>query len=126
VGRKVEAVSCSGAGTPLAVACERVLQYLQLAGYRRGGRSVRIHASNDHDTHWLLTFAVSSLEDPSSDFIYASIVVEKATGYVYAFPSRARQPIDAANIASIREGCNRITPAELDQFEAEVCARRKG
>jgi hypothetical protein len=60
---------------------------------------------------WL---GVSSLEDPSRDFMYASIVVEKETGYIYSFPSRARQPIDAADIASIREGCTRITLADLD------------
>src|ERR1700756_3368642 len=117
MGRKVKAENRSSAATLDAVARERALRYLRLAGFGRGGRRVRIHASEAHGTHWLFTFAVSSLEDPSRDFMYANVVAEKATGYVYAFPSRAPQPIDGADIASIRQGCSRITPHELEQWE---------
>ena len=123
VGQNAEADHRSG--TPLAVACQRVLRYLRLAGFGRGGRRIRIHASHDRETHWLLTFAVSSLEDPSRDFMYASIVFEKKTGDIYSFPSRARLPIDAADMASIRKGCTRITLADLNRLAAEVRARRK-
>lgn len=123
--RNVNVEYGAGGATPYAVACERVLRYLRLRGYGRGGRRVHIHASQDHGTHWLLTFAVPSIEDPSRIFMYASIVAEKETGYVYSFPSRARQPIDPADIASIRQGCTRITPDDLDRLEAEVRARRK-
>jgi hypothetical protein len=112
-------------GTPLAVACERVLRYLRLTGFGRGGSRVRIHASHDRETHWLLTFAVSSLEDPTRDFMYASIVVEKATGDIYSFPSRASQAINPADMASIREGCTHITLTDLDRLAAEVRAQRK-
>jgi hypothetical protein len=122
VGRNTEAETRNE--TPLAVACERVLRYLRLAGFGRGGRHIRIHASNDRETHWLLTFAVSSLEEPSRDFLYASTVVEKETGDIYSFPSRAQQPIDAADMASIRMGCTRITLADLDRLEAEVRAEK--
>src|SRR5437764_144703 len=111
--RNVGAEKRSVGATPHGVACERVLRYLRLVGFGRSGRRVRIHASKDCETHWLLTFAVSSLEDPSRDFLYASIVVENETGSIYDFPSRAQQPIDAADIASVREGCTRITPADL-------------
>ena len=75
-----------------SVACERVLRYLRLTGFCREGRRIRIHTSDDRQTHWLLTYAVSSLEDPSRDFMHASIVVEKGNGDIYSFPSRARQP----------------------------------
>jgi len=102
-----------------------VLRYLRLVGYAQGGRRVRIHATTDYGTHWYLTFAVSSLEDPSQDFMYAGIVAEKKTGFVYSFPSRARQPIRPADIASVRQGCHRITPVALEQLEAEVRTRRR-
>jgi hypothetical protein len=72
----------------------------------------------------LLTFAVPSLEDPSRLFLFANIVVEKETGYVYSFPSRARHPIDGTDIASVRQGCTRITPDDLARLESEVRARR--
>ncbi len=105
--------------TPYSGECERVLRYLRLAGFSRSGECIRIHAIDDRGTHLLLTFAVSSLEDPSRDFMHASIVVEKETGDVYSFPSRARHPIDAADIASIRQGCIRITPGDIDEMELE-------
>jgi hypothetical protein len=113
------------AETPYSVACERVLRYLRLAGFGREGRRIRIHASDDHQTHWLLTFAVSSLENPLRDFLYANIVVEKETGDIYSFPSRALRPIDATDMGSVRQGCTRITPADLDRLEAEVRVRRR-
>jgi hypothetical protein len=68
---------------------------------------------------------VSSLEEPSRDFLYAGIVAEKETGFVYSFPSRARQPIDPAVIASVRQGCTRITPDDLERLEAEARTRRR-
>jgi hypothetical protein len=89
-----------------------VLRFLQSVGYPR---DVYIHASQDHGTHWLLTFAVPSIEDPGRIFMYASIVVEKGTGYVYSFPPRARHSIDGTDIASVRQGCTRITPGDLAQ-----------
>jgi hypothetical protein len=97
-----------------------VLRFLRLVGYPRG---IRIYASRDHGTHWLLKFAVPSIENPGRIFTYASVVAEKGTGYVYSFPSRARQPIDAADIASVRQGCTRVTSDDLDRLEAEVGSR---
>jgi hypothetical protein len=119
MGRNPSTEDRSGPATPYTVACERVLRYLRLAGFARGGRRIRTHASDDRGTHWLLTFGVSSIEDPTRDFMHASIVAEKETGFVYSFPSRSRQPIDAADIASIRRGCTRITPDDLNEMEAE-------
>jgi hypothetical protein len=113
-----------GAGsTPYAVACDRVLRYLRLVGFCRGGDRVRIVNTDDRGTHWLLTFGVSSLEDPSRDFMQAGIVAEKGTGFLYAFPSRSRQPIDAHDIESVRRGCTRITPDDLDAMEEEQKSR---
>jgi hypothetical protein len=124
MGRSAKPETQRGSAAPPATVCERVLQYLRLAGFGRGGRHIRIHATADHGTHWYLTFAVSSLEDPSRDYMYAGIVAEKETGFVYAFPSRARQPIDPADIASVRQGCTRITPDDLEQLEAEARTRQ--
>jgi hypothetical protein len=126
MGRRANTESRRGDAPPHATACERVLRYLRLAGFGRGGRRVRIHAAADHGTHWYLTFAVSSLEDPSRDFMSAGIVAEKETGFVYSFPSRSRQPIDATDIASIRQSCTRITPDDLDELEAEERRRGRG
>jgi hypothetical protein len=109
------------AAIPYAEVCERVLRYLGLVGYPR---DVRIHASKEYGTHWLLTWAVPSIEDPSRMFKYASIVAEKQTGHLYAFPSRARQPIDSADMISIQRECTRITPDDLDELEKEGRSRR--
>jgi hypothetical protein len=113
-----------GAIPPCEVACECALRYLRLVGYGQGGRCVRIHASDDRGTHWLFTFAESSLEDPSRNFMYANIVVEKETGHIYDFPSRTLQPIDMADFTSIRRDCGRITPEDLAQLEAEARGRQ--
>jgi hypothetical protein len=103
--------------------CERVLRYLRLVGFGDGGRRIRIRSSSDRGTHWVIGFAVSSLEDPSREFLFASTVVEKATGDIYDLPSRSRQPIHSNDIASIRRGCSRITSRDLDEMERE--ARRQ-
>src|SRR5829696_5924405 len=118
VRRDLNAGDAHSATAPYEVACERVLRYLRVASYGRGGRRVRIHASRDHGTHWLLTFAVQSVEDPSRIFMYADIVAEKGTGDIYRFPSRTQHPIDKADIASIRRGCSRTTPDDLARLES--------
>jgi hypothetical protein len=125
MGRSTNPVSSHDSAATYAVACERALRYLRLVGFGQGGRRIRIDATADHGTHWYLTFAVSSLEDPSRDFMYAGIVAEKETGFIHSFPSRARQPIDPADIASVRRGCTRITPDDLERLEADVRARRR-
>jgi hypothetical protein len=106
---------------PYAEARKRVLRFLRLVGCPG---NVRIHTSNDHGTHWLITYAVPSIEDPSRIFQYASIVAEKQTGYVHSFPSRSRHPIDSTDITSIRQGCTRITLDALARLEKEARSRR--
>jgi hypothetical protein len=96
------------------LACQRVLRYTQLAKFCQG---THIHASHDYGTHWLFTVAVPVITDHSRIFMYVEIVAEKGTGDIYSFPSRRQHPIDTANIASIRQGCARITPQALDQME---------
>jgi hypothetical protein len=54
--------------------------------------------------------------------MYSNIVVEKETGYLYDFPTRFEQPIDSTDILSIRQGCFRTTPDELDEWETDVRA----
>src|SRR5262245_41522285 len=95
-------------------ACERILRFLRLAEHRE---SARIQSVKEYDSHWLLTYVVPSSEDPSRIFMTAQIVAEKRTGHVYCFPSRAREPIDSANMDSIRRGCQEITPDDLDRLE---------
>ena len=105
-----------------AEACQLVLRFLRLSD---GRKNVRVHSSKDQGTHWLITYAVPSIEDPSRIAQYSSIVVEKQTGYVYYFPSRSDQPIDPADMDSISRGCTRITPSEVGELERERRSRRK-
>jgi hypothetical protein len=97
-------------------ACERVLRCLRLSWHRN---DVHIHSSKEYPTHWLITYALPSLEDPSRIFLTAEIVAEKQSGAIYRFPSRSREPIDRADISSIVRGCSRLTLTELEKWERE-------
>jgi hypothetical protein len=119
VVRLREAGEFAGGGAAWGVACEQVLRYWQLAGLGRGGRRIRIIDSDDRGTHWLVTVAESSLEDLTRDWLQVSMVAEKGTGFLYTFPTRSRHPIDADDIESIRLGCARVTPADMEASEAE-------
>ncbi len=123
MGRSANAAA-GDATWPDALVRDRVLQWLRLTGYTREGQRIRLRGVADHDSHWLITFGVSSLEDPRRDFMVHWIAVEKETRWLYAFPSLARRPIDSADIQSVREGCTQITPEALERLEAEVRARR--
>jgi hypothetical protein len=104
------------------VAWVRALCYLRCVGFDREGQTIRLKNTTDYGTHWLFDFGVSSLSDPSRDFLQHSIVVDK-TGCVFDFPSRALERIDDADIDSIRRNCHRITLQQLQEISEEALQR---
>jgi hypothetical protein len=101
-------------------ACDRVLRFLRLSS---ASANAQIHSSKDDGTHWLITYAVPSLEDPSRIFMYASVVVEIDTGHVFCPPSRGPK-VDVTLLNSIRKHWGRLTIADMESLEKECEAKQ--
>lgn len=103
-------------------ACERVLRFERL----NGNTGVFIHRSKELDTHWLLTYAVPSIEDPSRVFQYGDIIVEKHSGNIFYPPSRSERPIRWDEFPLNRELFGEITLEDLLQLEKELSKQENG
>jgi hypothetical protein len=97
-------------------ACESVLRFRKSVS----GREALIHSSNEFDTHWLITYAVPSLEDSSRIFQYGSVIVERQTGHLYYPPSRSAHPIDFSAFPSNRRQFVQVTTQDLEELEREA------